>query len=216
MSRLDDIIDYADEFGSIRADEARVELAAIRADLSTAQRERDEADLLLNKLNTEMAGFDEHHRRVHAAYEKVNQMLVELTKERDEARARMAALEAELVEEFMPIEAHDRVVDQMNNIVYELRDTNKALLAQLDEARQQSATLTPRRCLTCAQEAARKMRDACAEFVQEFDLLYEFSKRDRVLIFERDGKIAAAIRALPLADEFADCNPLKPEIEATR
>ena len=43
MSRLDDIIDYADEFGSIRADEARVELAALRADLATAQRERDEA-----------------------------------------------------------------------------------------------------------------------------------------------------------------------------
>ena len=43
MSRLDDIIDYADEFGSIRADESRAELFALRASLSEAQRERDEA-----------------------------------------------------------------------------------------------------------------------------------------------------------------------------
>ena len=134
MSRLDDIIDYADEFGSIRADEARYELKALRSDLAAARRERDEA------------------------------------------RSKLSQADA---------------------------------LAMTD-------MLTPRRCLTCSRDAARKMRDACAEFVQEFDLLYEFSKRDRVLIFERDGKIAAAIRALPLADEFADCNPLKPEIEATR
>ena len=78
MSRLDDIIDYADEFGSIRADEARSELAKLRADLAAAQQRSETAE-----------------------------------RERDEARAQLA----------------------------------------------QSATLTPRRCVTCARDAAREMRD---------------------------------------------------------
>ena len=145
MSRLDDIIDYADEFGSIRADEARSELAKLRADLAAAQQRSETAE-----------------------------------RERDEARAQLA----------------------------------------------QSATLTPRRCVTCARDAAREMREAvvkhCKDLANRTDICREAidTKRNRMvrgehIIYEN---LAAYFNSLPLPAECADCNPLEPEAEneATR
>ena len=74
----------------------------------------------------------------------------------------------------------------------------------------QAATLAPRRCVTCARDAEREMREACAAFADDFD--------GDDLGFDLPTSIGAGIRALPLPAECADCNPLKPEAEneATR
>ena len=160
MSRLDDIIDYADEFGSIRADEARAELAALRADLATAQRERDEARAQLREIDELIAPLD-------------GQTLLEA-------------------------------------VSYMIHDDGEPL--------------TPRRCVTCARDAAREMREAvvkhCKDLANRTDICREAidTKRNRMvrgehIIYEN---LAAYFNSLPLPAECADCNPLKPESEATR
>ena len=98
------------------------------------------------------------------------------------------------------------------------RDEARAQLAQ-------AATLTPRRCLTCARDAAEKMRDKASRAKTDM-------RTDDVLGWEkmtaherrmwRAGYVCGtqdmhdSIIALPLPAECADCNPLKPESEETR
>ena len=93
----------------------------------------------------------------------------------------------------------------------QLRADLDAAQRERDEARAQlamSATLTPRRCLTCARDAALDMRETAASFADNFD--------GDDLGFDLPTSIGSGIRALPLPDECADCNPLKPESEAAR
>lgn len=105
------------------------------------------------------------------------------------------------------------------------RDEARAQLAQAD-ALAMSATLTPRRCVTCARDAAREMREAvvkhCKDLANRTDICREAidTKRNRMvrgehIIYEN---LAAYFNSLPLPAECADCNPLKPmtKDEATR
>ena len=156
MSRLNDIIDYADEFGSIHADDARAELAQLRSALAAAQQRSETAE-----------------------------------RERDAARAQLETIKI--------------ISDE------ELRRGNSGMWHQVEaEARAglSSATLTPRRCLTCARDAALDMRETAASFADNFD--------GDDLGFDLPTSIGSGIRVLPLPAECADCNPLKPESEATR
>ena len=99
------------------------------------------------------------------------------------------------------------------------REEARAQLAQAD-ALAMTDTLAPRRCVTCAQEAAREMRDNAESICRDWN-------RAPYLVGSRFGgdsipfamrfHLANAIRALPLPSCDC-CNPLTPETEneATR
>ena len=117
-------------------------------------------------------------------------------------RARVAELERE---RYAALSGHDyAVAEQAKSTAYItellLDKVNLSLrIAELEAA--QSATLTPRKCVTC-QQAAEQMREDCAKFADDFD--------GEDLGFDVPTSIGACIRALPLPT-CGDCNPLKPE-----
>ena len=173
MSRLDDIIDYADEFGSIGADEARVELAALRAALADAQRERDEA------------------------------------------RARVAELEANIIEcdAMTNIDRKPRNISEAELAIVRMACEGREAIDRLSEL-EQAFTLTPRRCVTCAREAACEMRENAESICRDWNrapYLAGSNFGGDSIPFAMRFHLADAIRALPLPAECADCNPLKPE-----
>ena len=148
---------------------------------------------------------DEHPRLYAEALAELSQLRADLAaaqRERDEALARVAELQASRAELMATLAAYGEV-EQPNG-----------------------EPLTPRRCVTCAQEAAREMREAvvkhCKDLANRTDICREAidTKRNRMvrgehIIYEN---LAAYFNSLPLPAECADCNPLKPDAkdEATR
>ena len=92
-----------------------------------------------------------------------------------------------------------------------------------DEARAQLAmtdTLTPRRCVTCARDAAREMRENAESICRDWNrapYLAGSNFGGDSIPFVMRFHLADAIAALPLPS-CDGCNPLKPEAkdEATR
>ena len=99
------------------------------------------------------------------------------------------------------------------------RDEARAQLAQAD-ALAMTDTLAPRRCVTCAQEAAREMRDNAESICRDWNrapyLVGSHFGGDSIP-FAMRFHLADAIAALPLPS-CDGCNPLEPEAEneATR
>ena len=150
---------------------------------------------------------DEHPRLYAEALAELAKLRAELAaaqRERDEARARVAELEADAR---WACESWPNSNDDYFRLDHEdaMRNLKASICFSEDD---DSATLTPRLCVTCAMDAAREMREMCAEFADDFDC--------DDLSFDLPTSIGAGIRALPLPAECADCNPLKPESEATR
>ena len=95
------------------------------------------------------------------------------------------------------------------------RDEARARVAELEA---DAATLTQRRCVTCAQEAAREMRDNAENICRDWNrapyLVGSHFGGDSIP-FAMRFHLADAIAALPLPS-CDGCNPLRPESEATQ
>ena len=136
-------------------------------------------DYAANVVNVDMA---------RAELSKLRADLAAAQRERDEALARVAELQASRAELMATLAAYGEV-EQPNG-----------------------EPLTPRRCVTCCTEAAREMREKCES--KAWSIVNDESKRD----IKRGAQLVAqALHELPLPS-CDGCNPLKPEAEneATR
>ena len=144
-------------------------------------------DYAANVVNVDMA---------RAELSKLRADLAAAQRERDEALARVAELQASRAELMATLAAYGEV-EQPNG-----------------------EPLTPRRCVTCAQEAAREMRDNAENICRDWNrapyLVGSHFGGDSIP-FAMRFHLADAIAALPLPS-CDGCNPLEPEAEneATR
>ena len=139
------------------------------------------------------------------------------------ARTELAKLRADLVAAQQRAETLQRERDEARAQLAELMAT---MAAYGEVEPPNGEPLAPRRCVTCARDAAREMREAvvkhCKDLANRTDICREAidTKRNRMvrgehIIYEN---LAAYFNSLPLPAECADCNPLEPEAEneATR
>lgn len=172
---------------------------------------------------------DEHPRLYVEAVTELTQLRAALAtaeRERDEARARVAALEAKSRTAVDVIKA---AIDQKYTLTSNTPldgygvEVARELISDIElefELSDDMDTLTPRRYVTCAQEAAREMRDNAESICRDWNrapyLAGSHFGGDSIPFVMR-FHLADAIAALPLPS-CGDCNPLKPEAEneATR
>ena len=171
------------------------------------------------ELGQQVTMLEQDITQLRAALAAVQQRAETAERERDEARAQLAQADALADDKHCPlctwrgpVELVDGVCPQCDRnwmkIYSEYGDALSEAVKRITEL--ESATLTPRRCLTCARDAALDMRETAASFADNFD--------GDDLGFDLPTSIGSGIRVLPLPAECADCNPLEPEAEneATR
>ena len=122
--------------------------------------------------------------------------LADAQRERDEARAQLR----EIGELIAPLDGQT-LLEAVSYLIHD-----------------DSEPLTPRRCVTCARDAAREMRENAESICRDWNrapYLAGSNFGGDSIPFAMRFHLADAISALPLPAECADCNPLKPESEAT-
>ena len=144
----------------------------------------------------------EEIERLKDREDELGQQVTTLERDKSQLRADLDAAQRERDEARAQLREIDELIDPL--------DGQTLLEAVSYLIHDDGEPLTPRRCVTCARDAALEMREACAAFADDFD--------GDDLGFDLPTSIGAGIRALPLPAECADCNPLKPEAEneATR
>ena len=157
---------------------------------------------------------DEHprlHAEALAELAKLRADLAEAQRERYEALARVAN-QSDSLDHWLDLWSH--IVTRLGGFGTLPNESNFDAL--LDP---KLVTLTPRRCVTCARDAAREMRENAESICRDWNrapYLAGSNFGGDSIPFAMRFHLADAISALPLPAECADCNPLKPESEATR
>ena len=154
----------------------------------------------------------EEIERLKDREDELGQQVTTLERDKSQLRADLDAAQRERDEARAQLREIDELIDPL--------DGQTLLEAVSYLIHDDGEPLTPRRCVTCAQEAAREMRDNAESICRDWNrapyLAGSHFGGDSIPFVMR-FHLADAIAALPLPS-CADCNPLEPEAEneATR